>query len=104
MRERHWAELLEIAQKDFQMSADTKLSDVEQLNLLAFQMSVEEIADKVSRKGHAVMGITNIGSRPRPQKSMAVDTLLLLHVRSPERHSLRQTRRRGPVEEMGLIC
>lgn len=48
MRERHWQELLSLAQKVLQISPDMKLSEVEDLNLLALQGSVEEITDKVS--------------------------------------------------------
>lgn len=50
MRERHWEELLGLAQKTLQVCANTKLSQMEDLNLLAFQGSVEEITDKVRCK------------------------------------------------------
>ncbi|KAL8453322.1 hypothetical protein Emag_001932 [Eimeria magna] len=47
MRERHWAELLELAQKDLKVSPGTKLRQIEELNFSSCQGNVEEITDKV---------------------------------------------------------
>ncbi|CDJ53066.1 hypothetical protein EBH_0006090 [Eimeria brunetti] len=50
MRERHWNELLGLAQKSLEISEETKLSQVEDLNLLALQGAVEEITDKAKQE------------------------------------------------------
>ena len=47
MRDRHWNELLGLAQKSLEISDQTKLSQIEDLNLLAMQGAVEEVTDKV---------------------------------------------------------
>ncbi|CDJ36727.1 uncharacterized protein EMH_0094560 [Eimeria mitis] len=53
MRDRHWNELLGLAQKSLEISDETKLSQIEDLNLLALQGAVEEITDKVGRYTYA---------------------------------------------------
>lgn len=53
MRERHWNELLSLAQKSLEISDQTKLHQIEDLNLLALQGAVEEITDKVGRPNTA---------------------------------------------------
>ncbi|CDI86634.1 hypothetical protein EPH_0074210 [Eimeria praecox] len=50
MRERHWNELLGLAQKSVEISDKTKLSQIEDLNLLALQGAVEEITDKAKQE------------------------------------------------------
>ncbi|KAL8275355.1 hypothetical protein Esti_000677 [Eimeria stiedai] len=50
MRERHWAELLELAQKDVKVSSETKLRQIEELNFLSCQGNVEEITDKAKQE------------------------------------------------------
>ncbi|OEH75838.1 hypothetical protein cyc_03719 [Cyclospora cayetanensis] len=50
MRDRHWNELLELARKSLQISADTRLGEIEGLNLLALQASVEEVSDKAKQE------------------------------------------------------
>lgn len=46
MRERHWNELISLAHASLEISAETKLSEIESLDLLALQATVEEITDK----------------------------------------------------------
>ncbi|KAL8448488.1 hypothetical protein Emed_003749 [Eimeria media] len=54
MRERHWAELLDLAQKDIKVSPETKLRQIEELNFLSCQGNVEEITDKVCGTAHTI--------------------------------------------------